>query len=97
MTFYHYTLKKDLPSILRHGIVPGFQKGPYGNQPDTRGVWLDTIQFNILTPGWFVLTINGGMLDPAKLSISNYRRWHLYSGTIPPEAIGIENAVQYRD
>ncbi len=94
-TLYHYTKAKYLPSIQKLGLIPGFKDSPYVPKiPDSVNVWLDAKLYKLKTPGWAVIQIDVAQLDPNKLERPRYgKRWYVYVGVIPPEAISYVDSL----
>ena len=96
---YHYTLIKNLPFILKEGLIP--DKGTSSFYPLTHTfaagklrenkVWLDTRLFKLKTKGNTVLAIDTRYLDSTKLErsvlMSRKTYWYVHHDTIPIVAI----------
>ena len=86
---YHYTLSKNVASILREGLVPG--KGESEYSPlinDPRNIWLDSFYYSPPSKGGSILVITISKLDPSRLSKVEWaEEWYIYSGIVPANAV----------
>lgn len=94
MKYYHYTSRTNLSSILCEGLIPGKGVSPYYKQPYVPAVketviWLDTKLYKRPTTSeWVAVEVDSKYLKQSKLRVATYnKRWRMYEGTIPPEAI----------
>ena len=70
---YHGTAKRNLPTILKHGLDPKNARRKGAGVYLAGDVFTSENYANMYPDeDWVVLEVNGSMLDPAKLDIDDY-------------------------
>jgi len=86
---YHYTLTKNVESILKEGLVPG--KGESEYFPiiaDYEAIWLDSFYHSPPSKNCSILAIDTSKLDTSKLKESGLSsEWYRHIGVIPNNSI----------